>query len=125
QLRMDPLILRLKNYADRDASKGLPFSTKELHACYQQGAERFGWAQRPLEPRSMQQGRELIGWGMATGTWDAMQMFARVRAVMHADGRLVVSSAASDIGTGTYTVMAMIAAEAMGLPLEQVTFALG
>ncbi|NEL73833.1 MAG: xanthine dehydrogenase family protein molybdopterin-binding subunit [Xanthomonas perforans] len=125
QLRMDPLILRLKNYADRDASKGLPFSTKELRACYQQGAERFGWAQRPLEPRSMQQGRELIGWGMATGTWDAMQMFARVRAVMHADGRLVVSSAASDIGTGTYTVMAMIAAEAMGLPLEQVTFALG
>jgi xanthine dehydrogenase YagR molybdenum-binding subunit len=62
---------------------------------------------------------------MATGVWDAMQMFARASAVMHADGRLVVSSAASDIGTGTYTVMAMIAAESMGLPLERVTFQLG
>jgi xanthine dehydrogenase YagR molybdenum-binding subunit len=62
---------------------------------------------------------------MATGQWDAMQMFARARAVLHADGQLVVSSAASDIGTGTYTVMSMIAAEALGLPLEQVTFQLG
>ena len=125
ELRMDPLDLRLKNYAERDASKDLPFSTKELRACYQQGAERFGWARRPLEPRSMREGREWVGWGMATGTWDAMQMLARARAVLHADGRLVVSSAASDIGTGTYTVMALIAVEAMGLPLEQVTFELG
>jgi xanthine dehydrogenase YagR molybdenum-binding subunit len=62
---------------------------------------------------------------MATGTWDALQMLARAGAVLHADGRLVVSSAASDIGTGTYTVMSQIAAAAMGLPLEQVTFRLG
>jgi xanthine dehydrogenase YagR molybdenum-binding subunit len=125
KLQMDPLALRLKNYAERDPMKDLPFSSKELRACYQQGAERFGWARRPLEPRSMREGTELVGWGMATGTWDAMQMFARASAVLHADGRLVVSSAATDIGTGTYTVMAMIAAEAMGLPLEKVTFQLG
>ncbi|MDB5741889.1 MAG: xanthine dehydrogenase, molybdenum binding subunit apoprotein [Polaromonas sp.] len=124
-LGMDPLALRLKNYAERDAAKDLPYSTKELRACYAQGAERFGWSKRPLAPRSMHEGSELIGWGMATGQWDALQMLAKARAVLHADGRLEVSSAASDIGTGTYTVMSLIAASAMGLPLEQVTFRLG
>lgn len=124
-LGMDPLALRLKNYAERDAARNLPYSSKELRACYAQGAERFGWASRPAAPRSMKEGNELIGWGMATGTWDALQMLARAGAVLHADGRLVVSSAASDIGTGTYTVMSQIAAAAMGLPLEQVTFRLG
>lgn len=124
-LQMDPLALRLKNYAERDQAKDLPYSTKELRACYAQAAERFGWARRNPAPRSMREGHELIGWGMATGQWDAMQMFARAHAVFHADGRLEVSSAASDIGTGTYTVMAMIAAAALGLPLEAVTFRLG
>lgn len=124
-LGMDPLALRLKNYAEKDPTTGKPFSTKQLRACYEQAAERFGWLQRPLAPRSMRSGNELIGWGMATGVWDAMQMFARAKAVLHADGRLVVSSAATDIGTGTYTVMATIAAASMGLPLEKVAFQLG
>ncbi|KQP23297.1 xanthine dehydrogenase family protein molybdopterin-binding subunit [Pseudorhodoferax sp. Leaf267] len=124
-LDMDPLALRLKNYSERDEAQDLPYSTKELRACYEQGAARFGWSQRPMAPRSMREGNELIGWGMATGQWDAMQMFARASAVLHANGRLVVSSAASDIGTGTYTVMAQIAAHAMGLPMEQVVFRLG
>lgn len=124
-LNMDPLALRLKNYAEIDPTHGLPYSTKELRECYLQGAARFGWDQRPLTPGTMREGRELIGWGMATGMWDAMQMFARASAVLHADGSLVVSSAASDIGTGTYTAMSIIAAEAMGLPLEKVRFQLG
>lgn len=124
-LGMDPLALRLKNYAERDAAKGLPYSTKELRACYAQGAERFGWKDRPPAPRSRREGREWVGWGMATGTWDAMQMFARVRAVLRADGTLELASAASDIGTGTYTVMSQIGAAAMGLPMEQVSFRLG
>ncbi len=124
-LSMDPLALRLKNYTEHDASKNLPYSTKELRTCYEQAAERFGWSKRPPAPRSMRRGRELVGWGMATGIWDAMQMFARARAVLHADGRLVVGSAATDIGTGTYTAMSLLAADAMGLPLEQVTFMLG
>ncbi|MET1114652.1 MAG: xanthine dehydrogenase family protein molybdopterin-binding subunit, partial [Comamonas sp.] len=124
-LQMDPLALRLRNYAHRDDSKDLPFSSKELYACFDQGAERFGWSARPLAPRSRREGRELVGWGMATGIWDAQQMFARVRMVMDAQGRVVASSAASDIGTGTYTVMALIAADALGLPLERVTFELG
>ncbi len=124
-LDMDPLALRLKNYADRNPMDDLPYSTKELRACYEQGAARFGWAARPRAPRSRKEGTEWVGWGMATGTWDAMQMFARASAVLHADGQLVVSSAATDIGTGTYTVMGQIAAAAMGLPMEQVRFQLG
>jgi xanthine dehydrogenase YagR molybdenum-binding subunit len=124
-LKMDPLALRLKNYAEIDPTHGLPYSTKELRECYLQGAARFGWDGRPLEPGTMREGRELIGWGMATGMWDAMQMFARASAVLYPDGSLVVSSAASDIGTGTYTAMCMIAAEALGLPLENVRFQLG
>lgn len=125
ELKMDPLALRLKNYADLDPTDGLPYSTKELRACYEQGAQRFGWDQRPGEVRSMREGHELIGWGMATGMWDAMQMFARASAVLHAEGNLVVSSAATDIGTGTYTAMCIIAADAMGMPLERVRFQLG
>ncbi|MGK5026135.1 xanthine dehydrogenase family protein molybdopterin-binding subunit [Janthinobacterium sp. RB2R34] len=125
QVGIDPLALRLKNYAESNPMDDLPYSTKELRACYAQGAERFGWNARPLAPRSRKEGTEWVGWGMATGIWDAMQMFARASAVLHADGRLVVSSAATDIGTGTYTVMATIAAEEMGLPLEHVAFQLG
>ena len=124
-LKMDPLALRLKNYADLAPVEGKPFSSKALRECYRLGAERFGWEGRPLEPRAMREGDELVGWGMATGVWDSLVMVARVSAELRADGRLVVSSAASDIGTGTYTVMSMIAAEAMGLPLEQVSFQLG
>jgi xanthine dehydrogenase YagR molybdenum-binding subunit len=124
-LKLDPLEFRIRNYAEHNPLEDKPWSSKELRQCYQLGAERFGWQERPLEPRSLRDGDELVGWGMATGIWDSLVMVARVSAVLHADGRLVVSSAASDIGTGTYTVMAMIAAEAMGLPLEKVTFQLG
>lgn len=122
---IDPLELRLRNYAERDEANDLPYSTKALRQCYEQAARRFGWERRPAAPRSMPQGHEFVGWGMATGTWDAMQMFARARATLDEDGRLVVESAATDIGTGTYTTMAQIAAAEMGLPLEQVTFRLG
>jgi xanthine dehydrogenase YagR molybdenum-binding subunit len=125
QLNMDPLALRLKNYAEVDPSSGKPYSSKTLRRCYELGAERFGWDKRPLAPRSMREGREWVGWGMATGMWDALQFFARASARLGADGRLVVSSAASDIGTGTYTAMAMIAASTMGMPLEHVQFQLG
>ncbi len=122
---MDPLALRLKNYAEVNPADGKPFSTKALRDCYRLGAERFGWSDRAPLPRARREGHEWVGWGMATGQWDALQMFARAHARLHADGRLVVSSAASDIGTGTYTVMSMIAAEALGLPLEQVSFQMG
>jgi len=125
KLGMDPLELRLKNYADRDMNEDRPYSSKELKACFQQGAERFGWSKRNPEPRSTRQGHNLIGWGMATGIWDANQMPARAEAVLMVNGKLRVSSATADIGTGTYTVMAQIAADTLGMPIDDVLFKLG
>ncbi len=124
-LGMDPLELRLKNYAERDQNEDPPFSSKELRECYRQGAEAFGWAGRNPEPRSLREGKELVGWGLATGIWEAQQQKASAKAVLSADGKLTVSSATTDIGAGTYTIMTQIAAETLGLPLEDVTFKLG
>jgi xanthine dehydrogenase YagR molybdenum-binding subunit len=125
KLSMDPVELRLKNYAQRDQSEDKPFSSKELRACYAKGAERFGWNRRNPEPRSMRDGDWLIGWGMAGGVWEAMQEKAAAKALLTAEGKLVVSSATSDIGTGTCTIMTQLAAETIGLPLESVKFILG
>jgi xanthine dehydrogenase YagR molybdenum-binding subunit len=125
EIGMDPLEIRLKNHAERDPAEGKPYSSKELRACYRAGAERFGWDERVPAPRSTQRGDKLVGWGMATGAWDAWQEPASARAVLTLDGKLTVSSATADIGTGTYTIMTQIAAEALGLPLEDVTFKLG
>ncbi|WP_421375025.1 xanthine dehydrogenase family protein molybdopterin-binding subunit [Paraburkholderia sp. DD10] len=124
-LQMDPLQLRLINYAERDANKNLPFSSKALRDCYREGAARFGWEGRPLAPRARREGRELIGWGMATGAWDAMQNEAAARAVLTPDGRVEVSSSTADIGTGTYTAMTQIAADALGVSIHDVDFELG
>ncbi len=124
KLRIDPLEIRLKNYAEIDQDAGVPFSSKKLRECYQQGAERFGWARRNPEPRSMRDGSTLIGWGMASGMYDALQAPASAKCVLTADGKLTVSSATADIGTGTYTIVTQIAAELIGLPLENVTFKL-
>lgn len=124
-LEMDPLDLRLVNYAERDGNKDLPFSSKALRDCYREGAARFGWSERPLEPRARREGRELIGWGMAGGAWDAMQNQASARAVLTRDGHVKVSSATADIGTGTYTAMCQIAADALGVPVCEVSFELG
>ena len=122
---IDPLEFHLKNYAYQDDNEGKPFSSKELKACYEQGAEKFGWKNRKPEPRSMKEGKNLVGWGMATGIWEAPQQKADAKAVLTADGKLETSSCTADIGTGTYTVMAQIAAETLGLPLEDVEFKLG
>jgi xanthine dehydrogenase YagR molybdenum-binding subunit len=122
---IDPIELRLKNYAERDQNENKPFSSKELRECYRQGAEKFGWSRRDPKPRSMRDGHKLIGWGMAGGVWEAMQETASARAILTSDGRLTVSSATADIGTGTYTIMTQIAADLLGLPIEAVTFNLG
>ncbi|MGV3587724.1 MAG: xanthine dehydrogenase family protein molybdopterin-binding subunit [Adhaeribacter sp.] len=125
KLGRDPLELRLTNYTDVDLSKDNPFSSKELKACYQQGAEKFGWAKRNLQPRSMREGKTLIGYGLATGAWEVKQQKSSAKAVLSPDGQLKVTSATADIGTGTYTIMTQIAAETLGLPLADVTFKLG
>lgn len=124
-VKVDPMELRLINYAEADPESGKPFSSKALRECYRLGAEKFGWKNRKPEPRSMRDGRLLVGWGMASSVWGAMQMPASARIVFRADGTASVSSATSDIGPGTYTVMTMIAAEFLGLRLDQVNFELG
>ncbi|MFJ3681391.1 xanthine dehydrogenase family protein molybdopterin-binding subunit [Pseudomonas sp. NPDC090208] len=122
---IDPLQLRRVNFAANNGNEDKPYSSKELLACYDQGAERFGWDRRNPTPRSMRQGRHLVGWGMAGGVWEAMQMKASARAHLDSQGRLTISSATTDIGTGTYTVMTQIAAEAAGIMPRDVTFVLG
>ncbi|MGJ5035071.1 MULTISPECIES: xanthine dehydrogenase family protein molybdopterin-binding subunit [unclassified Bradyrhizobium] len=124
-LKMDPLELRLRCYCVRDQDKDLPFSSKRLKECYQQGAEAFGWSKRNPEPRSMRDGRELVGWGMASGAWEALQMPFATRIVMTANGHVEVASATSDIGTGTYTIMAQVAADMLGVPLDSINVKLG
>jgi xanthine dehydrogenase YagR molybdenum-binding subunit len=124
-LKIDPLELRLINYAEKDPASGKPFSSKALRECYRLGAEKFGWQNRKFEPRSMRDGRLLVGWGTATGVWGAFQMPAAARITFRTDGTAHVASATSDIGPGTYTVITMIAAEYLGLRPEQVKFELG
>jgi xanthine dehydrogenase YagR molybdenum-binding subunit len=124
-LNLDPLELRLINYSEEDQIENRPYSSKALRECYRRGAEKFGWSNRNPQPRSMRDGNELIGWGMATGIWEAMQMKASARAVLTANGSAEIASATADIGPGTYTMMAQIAAEMLGTPLENVTVKLG
>jgi len=124
-LKIDPIELRLRNYALVDPDKGLPWSSKSLKECYKLGAERFGWHKRNPTPRSMRDGNTLIGWGMATATYPTNRSPASASAQIMADGTAVVRSGSQDIGTGTYTVMMQVAADALGLPADQVRFELG
>ncbi len=124
-LNLDPVELRLRCYSDRDQNEDVPYTSKQLRECYRQGADAFGWDKRKPEPRSMRDGSELVGWGMATGVWEALQMPVAARIVLTANGHAEVSCAASDIGTGTYTIMAQVAADTLGLPLENITVKLG
>ena len=122
---LDPLTLRLRNHAEREADTGKPFSSKHLRECYAQAAERFGWSRRTPAPRSMRDGRDLVGFGMATASYPAHRMSAKARAVLMPDGTFVVQSGTQDIGTGTYTVMTQVAADALGVPPARVRFELG
>jgi xanthine dehydrogenase YagR molybdenum-binding subunit len=123
--KVDPLEFRLVNYSEVDAMNETPFTSKALREAFREGAERFGWDQRPAAPRSMRDGRELIGWGVATGMWDAQFSKTAARATLTPDGRLEVASATSDIGTGTYTVMVQVAADTLGLSPDLITAKLG
>ncbi|HEY0848964.1 MAG TPA: xanthine dehydrogenase family protein molybdopterin-binding subunit [Bradyrhizobium sp.] len=124
-LKTDPLQLRLQCYSDRHQGEDLPYTSKQLRECYRQGAEAFGWDKRNAEPRSMRDGSELVGWGMASGVWEALQMPAAVRIMLTANGHAEVATAASDIGTGTYTIMAQVAADMLGLPIDNISVKLG
>ncbi|RSM93726.1 xanthine dehydrogenase family protein molybdopterin-binding subunit [Streptomyces sp. WAC 01325] len=124
-LNMDPLALRLRNHADEHPPSGLPWSSKALRECYEVGAERFGWAARTSEPRSMRDGNWLVGYGMASVSYPWYAVDCRAQATVTSDGSALIRSAATDIGTGTYTVMTQLSAQYLGLPLDRVRFDLG
>ena len=123
--KVDPLEFRLINYSPIDAMNGTPYTSKALREAFREGAEAFGWSERSAEPRSMRDGKELVGWGCATGMWDAQFSKTSASAKLTANGNLEVACATSDIGTGSYTVMTLVAAETLGLPPEQITAKLG
>jgi xanthine dehydrogenase YagR molybdenum-binding subunit len=124
-LKMDPLELRIRNYSDREQNDDVPYTSKKLRECYREGAEAFGWDKRNPEPRSMRDGSELVGWGMATGVWEALQMETAASIALTANGHAEIGCATADIGTGTYTIMAQVAADMLGLPIENVSIKLG
>src|SRR5437763_546897 len=105
QLNMDPLEFRLKNYAETDPEKNLPWSSKSLRECYRIGADHFGWSKRPFAPRSMRDGNVLVGWGMATSEYPTRRNASSASARLNADGTFSVDAGTQDVRTGTYTIM--------------------
>ncbi|MBN8941997.1 MAG: xanthine dehydrogenase family protein molybdopterin-binding subunit [Rhizobiales bacterium] len=122
---IDPLEIRLINYAERDQQAGKPWSTRRLREAYAAGAEAFGWSKRTAAPRSMRDGRQLIGWGVAAGTYPVRRTAGEALVRILADGTVEVLSSGTDMGTGTYTILAQTAADAVGVPVEQVRVRLG
>ncbi|MEO8449235.1 MAG: xanthine dehydrogenase family protein molybdopterin-binding subunit [Gemmatimonadota bacterium] len=122
---VDPVELRLRNYAETDPTSGLPFSSKALRECYRIGAEKFGWAARTPAPRSMRDGSTLIGWGMATALMTTFRFGSAARVTIRRDGRVVIETGTQEIGTGVLTIMPQIAADALGVPVDQVDLIYG
>ena len=124
-LGIDPIELRLRNYAEVHPGSGLPWSSKALRECYRVGADRFGWARRTPEVGSMRDGNWLVGYGMAGVTFTSGQALCRATVSIHRDGTAQVRSAATDLGTGTYTIATQVAAELLGLDLDRVRVEIG
>ncbi|HEY3837972.1 MAG TPA: xanthine dehydrogenase family protein molybdopterin-binding subunit [Bryobacteraceae bacterium] len=124
-LKMDPLELRLANYAETDPHSGKPFTEKHLRECYQRAATRFGWSKRNHEPRSMREGKQLIGWGMATETYPGHNLPASAQVRLDANGRVRVACGTQEIGTGNYTMMTQVAADVLKISPSLIDARLG
>lgn len=125
KLDMDPIQLRLANYAEQDPDKKMPWSSNYLKECYKLGADKIGWDKRKSKPDAIQEGEWKIGYGMATGTFGAFRGGASAKATFRPDGTLLLQSAIADIGPGTATTMTVIASENLGLPAAKISFQLG
>ena len=125
QLKMDPVKLRILNEPKIDESKGIPFSSRHLLECFALGTEKFGWSRRTPEVGSMKREGLTLGWGMAGCSWIAGRFSAAANVQLRDDGSVRVASATQDIGTGTYTILAQLAAQKTGVPLDKVEVALG
>ena len=125
--KMDPIEFRLKNYAEIDPEKKVPFSSKGLRECYAKAAEKFGWDKYKAspEPRSIRDGKWLVGYGMATATYPTNRSDSKASACINSDGTALVLAGTQDLGTGTWTVMTQVSAGTLGLPMNKVRFELG
>ncbi|HYF88029.1 xanthine dehydrogenase family protein molybdopterin-binding subunit [Azospirillum sp.] len=124
-LGIDPIELRRLNEPIVDEGENKPFSSRSLVQCYERGAERFGWSRRSSAPRSMRDGRLLVGMGVASATYPVWYLPTSARVRLFADGTAAVEVAASDMGPGTYTSMTQVAAETLGIPIERVRVSIG
>jgi xanthine dehydrogenase YagR molybdenum-binding subunit len=125
QVKIDPVQFRILNEPKLDESMGIPFSSRHLVDCYQLGAEKFGWSKRTPGVGAMTCDGVILGWGMAACSWLAGRFPAEAYVQLRDDGTVRVASATQDIGTGTYTVLAQLAAQRTGVPLDMVEVALG
>lgn len=128
QLKIDPIEFRLKNEPAKDPSNGKPWSSRTTVQCLQEGAKAFGWDRRKIEPRQNQQGNYLIGYGVAAGTYPARQRDTSAIAKLTRSGnevKAVIELAASDLGTGTHTILAQTAADGLGIPISKVDIKIG
>ena len=125
KLKMDPLQLRLVNYAEKDPSHDRPFTSKNLRECYTQAAQRFGWSKRNPTPGQRVEGNQLIGYGMATATYPANRSAAQARVTITPDGKVTAASGTQDLGTGMYTMIAQTAAQALNMDPKLVIVKLG
>jgi xanthine dehydrogenase YagR molybdenum-binding subunit len=125
QLNLDPLEFRIRNHADTDPESNKPWSSKFLKDCYQMGAEHIGWNKRTLQPRQNKDGEWLIGYGMGTGSFGAFRRSASVKGMLSPDGKLILQCAVNDMGPGTATMMASIAAGIMGMNIDNITIDMG
>jgi xanthine dehydrogenase YagR molybdenum-binding subunit len=125
QLGIDPIELRRRNEPECDPMKDRPFSTRQLVECMERGAERFGWDGRSATPGQRQEGEWLVGMGMAAATRNNQLQQDSAKATLDAAGHLTIETAMTDIGTGTYTILAQVAGELLGLDADQITVKLG
>jgi xanthine dehydrogenase YagR molybdenum-binding subunit len=125
RLKIDPVKLRVLNEPKIDEGLQLPFSSRHLLECFKVGAEKFGWSRRTAEVGSMKRDGLTLGWGMAGCSWLAARFPAEATVQLRDDGTVRVASATQDIGTGTYTNLAQLAAHRIGVPLDRIEVALG
>ncbi len=125
KLKIDPVELRIRNHADTNEHTKQPWSSKYLKDCYRMAAEKFGWSKRNPEPRSMRDGKLLVGWGMATATYPGMRNPGAAKVRILQDGSATVVSATQDMGGGTYTTMVQVVSDALGIPVERIQSTLG
>ena len=125
QLGLDPIQVRLLNYAEKDPSTGHAWSSKSLKECYARGAELFGWSKRNPKAGQTKDGKYLVGWGMASASYPVHSSQGTARVRLYADGHAVVQAGATDLGTGTYTIITQVAADSLGLPMANIRFELG